>query len=124
MFFYFDVHVAHLVDLADRQSGGSRNPDNQVRIFILWSRCRGGDRSQRRRRERRRGNAAFIAETFRDQWAELIYRLTRVRSLGHEHDFVSLRSLQRHQGRDAAGVGRAVAKLKPDLALERLGNAR
>ena len=44
---------------------------------------------QRGRRECRRGNAALIAETFRDQWAELIYRLTRVRSLGHENDFVA-----------------------------------
>ena len=83
----------------------------------------GGDRRQRRRRERRRGHAAFIAETFGDQWAELVHRLPRVRSLRHEHDLVALRSLQRHERRDAARVRRTVAELEFDLALERLGDA-
>jgi hypothetical protein len=104
-----------------RQSGGRRKPDNQVRIFILWLGAAAEIEQQSSRAQAR--ERSFIAETFRDQWAELV---TASRASGPlaTSTLVALRSLQRHQGRDAAGVGRAVAKLKSDLTLERFGNAR
>jgi hypothetical protein len=122
LFLHLDLHMAHLVHIANRQSGRCRDTCDKLRIGIL-PRSRSRDRRHSHRRRRGNGNTALVAESFCDHWGKPVHCLTGVRTLGQEHDLVASRCLQRHQGCDAASVRRTVAELQSDIALERLCRA-